>query len=602
MKIYVKNENELISAIKNNSNCEVVIKEGEYFLEETLFVNSNTTVTGEGDVKLFGSKRVEVSGDGIIKIDLKENGITDFGKFGLGPYEDFWRVYDIPKPHLLDEGPSLQLFYEGKTLELSRYPKNDKFIKIKKALGETEQFFRDEHSGSLEGIFIPAESEIFEKENISNLLLSGYWNVDWAIQRHEIESFDKNTGVIKVKEPYHTFGYRDGKCFTDEIGGKFCVLNAKSAITNPGEWCIDREEGCIYLYLIPGQKYVDISVCENVFEAKEKENIKISGLKISQTRKCGVHFENVNNSSVESCEIYNVGAWAIINDNCNKCRCLKNKIYNTGGGGIASNGGNRNQLIKSENLIAENEIFSIALWHRTYLAAVELNGVGVTVSENHIHDIPHFAIVYQGNEHIIERNEIDNACFESNDAGAIYCGRDYTCRGNIIRYNYIHDLLGFEGYGCIGIYFDDGVCTAEVYGNILANIPYIGILIGGGRDFDIHDNKFFNCNMTINLDDRLTRWKSGNKRHIQHLNEVDYRNDIWKKAYPSLYNILDDEPLLPKYNKFYNNEIVGGLGITYSKEYIKDLVVYENNTYIPFKKEQIKNNNMLNWYFIEEHK
>ncbi len=602
MEICVKNEFELVEAVKNNSDCEIVIAEGEYFLNETLYINSNVTLRGEGNVKLYGSKRVEINGEGIIKIDLKENGITDFGRFGLGPYEDFWRVHDIPKPHLLDEGPSLQLYYENNQLDISRYPKNDEFIRIKKAIGETEMFFKEEHSGSEEGIFIPAETEIFEKENISNLLLSGYWNVDWAIQRHEIESFDKATGVVKVKEPYHTFGYRDGKCFTAEIGGKFCVLNAKSAITNPGEWCIDREEGCIYLYVMPNQKYVDISVCENLIEAKDKENIKIQNIKICQTRKCGVHFDNVKNSSVENCEIYNVGAWGIINDNCESCVCHKNKIYYTGGGGIASSGGNRNQLIKSNNIVSQNEIFAVALWHRTYLAAIELNGVGVIVSENYIHDVPHFAVVYQGNEHIIERNEIDNACFESNDAGAIYSGRDYTCQGNIIRYNYIHNLLGYEGYGCIGIYFDDGVCTAEVYGNVLANMPYIGILIGGGRNYDIHDNKFFNCNMALTLDERLNRWKGRNARLVKHLNEVEYQNDVWKKAYPHLYNILDDEPCLPKYNKFYNNEIVGGLGFAYSKDELKNLVTYENNTYIPFKKQQIKNHNFLTWYFVEEHK
>lgn len=602
MKINVKNEKELIEAVKNNSDCEIIIHEGEYFLDETLYPKNNVTLRGEGEVKLYGSKRVYIEGEGIIKIDLVKNGIKDFGKFGLGPYTDFWRVYDIPKPHLIDEGPSLQLYYEDSLLNLSRYPEGDGFLRIKKALGETEMFFKDEHSGSEEGIFIPEETEIFKKENISNLLLSGYWNVDWAIQRHMIDSFDEKTGVIKVKEPYHTFGYRDGKCFTAEIGGKFCVLNAKSAIKKPGDWCIDREEGCIYLYKDTNQKYVDISVCENLIEANDKENIRILNLKICQTRKCGVHFDNVKNSSVENCEIYNVGAWGIINDNCFKCLCFKNKIYNTAGGGIASSGGDRNQLIKSENLIKENEIFAIALWHRTYLAAIELNGVGVTASENYIHDVPHFAVVYQGNEHIIERNEIDNACFESNDAGAIYSGRDYTCQGNIIRYNYIHNLMGYENYGCIGIYFDDGVCTAEVYGNILANMPYIGILVGGGRNYDIHDNKFFNCNMALTLDERLNRWNQRNKRHLQHLAEVDYRNDIWKKAYPYLYNILDDEPCLPKYNKFYNNEIVGGLGVAYSKPELNDMVFYENNTYIPFEKYQEKNRNFLTWYFVEENK
>ena len=102
MIINVKNEKELIDAVKNNSDCEIIIHEGEYFLDETLYPKNNVTIRGEGNVKLYGSKRVYIEGEGIIKIDLVKNGIKDFGKFGLGPYADFWRVYDIPKPHLID--------------------------------------------------------------------------------------------------------------------------------------------------------------------------------------------------------------------------------------------------------------------------------------------------------------------------------------------------------------------------------------------------------------------------------------------------------------------------------------------------------------------
>ena len=55
------------------------------------------------------------------------------------------------------------------------------------------------------------------------------------------------------------------------------------------------------------------------------------------------------------------------------------------------------------------------------------------------------AIVFGGNEHLIEFNEIHDVCHESNDAGAIYGGRDWTMRGTVIRYNYFHDISGFEG-------------------------------------------------------------------------------------------------------------------------------------------------------------
>jgi molybdopterin-containing oxidoreductase family membrane subunit len=54
--------------------------------------------------------------------------------------------------------------------------------------------------------------------------------------------------------------------------------------------------------------------------------------------------------------------------------------------------------------------------------AVILSGVGHRVSHNVIQDHPHCAILFSGNEHRIEYNEIHSVCYESNDAGAIYSG------------------------------------------------------------------------------------------------------------------------------------------------------------------------------------
>ena len=52
--------------------------------------------------------------------------------------------------------------------------------------------------------------------------------------------------------------------------------------------------------------------------------------------------------------------------------------------------------------------------------AVSVNGMGHHVAHNLIHDGPHNAILLNGNDHLIELNEIHSVCFESNDAGAIY--------------------------------------------------------------------------------------------------------------------------------------------------------------------------------------
>lgn len=84
---------------------------------------------------------------------------------------------------------------------------------------------------------------------------------------------------------------------------------------------------------------------------------------------------------------------------------------------------------------------------------------------------------FNGNDHLMEYNEINDVCYESNDAGAIYAGRNWRMRGNVIRYNYLHDISGFEGKGCVGVYLDDVVApNSEVRDSIPDNFIIANLL------------------------------------------------------------------------------------------------------------------------------
>ena len=104
-------------------------------------------------------------------------------------------------------------------------------------------------------------------------------------------------------------------------------------------------------------------------------------------------------------------------------------IYETGDGGIALTGGDRKTLTPGGLLADNNHIHHYSRWNRIYQPAIALNGVGNRATHNLIHDAPHMAIVFGGNDTRIEFNEIHSVCYESNDAGAIYAGRNWTMRG-----------------------------------------------------------------------------------------------------------------------------------------------------------------------------
>ncbi len=601
MEIRVKNEKELISAIDaankaKNEKATVIVERGVYRITSPIVIErDNITVRGEG-ASLRGSVRIPLDRyerkNGVVEIPLREAGITDLGRFGGGPYEDYWRVYDIPKPRLRDEGPGLELFYENEKMTLCRYPKYG-FINIKDVCGDESDSSKNETSGISEGIFIPEDEAVKSWKSYKNILLMGYWCWDWAIQRHKIESIDYETGKIEVDKPYHTFGYRPNR---DGKGGRFVALNVRETLTEAGEWVIDRENGVLSLIPYENQTYVDVSVCSNMFYAKEVNEVAIEGFDIAECRECGVYIEGSSVIDIRSLNVTHVGAWGIVCNDCYNARVNNCSVSYTAGGGISVRGGDRDSLTPSNSRISKNDITEVGVWHRSYMAGIEIDGVGITVSENKIYNVPHTGIMFSGNDHIIEKNEIDNACYESHDAGAVYSGRNYTFRGNIIRYNYIHNLNGLNGIGCRGLYFDDAVSSAEVYGNIFANMVFAAIELGGGRDYKIHHNTFKKCRIALMYDDRAGKWERLPPRLLQRLDEVDWKNEKWQKAYPELYNIEKNDMFLPKGNEFTDNTVIGGDGIALSCESIKDITKIENNIFIP--DDEIKPPKRTGWYHI----
>jgi hypothetical protein len=212
-----------------------------------------------------------------------------------------------------------------------------------------------------------------------------------------------------------------------------------------------------------------------------------------------------------------------------------------------------------------------------YHPAVALGGVGNRATHNLIHDAPHEAIGFSGNDHLIEFNEIRDVCTESNDAGAIYAGRDWTMRGTVIRYNYLRDITGFEERGCVGVYLDDMWCGTEIYGNVFYRVTRAAF-IGGGRDVTIENNIFVDCDPAVHLDARALGWAADTVRTTmkERLAAMPYQRPPWSDRYPELVNILQDDPAAPKGNIVARNVCQGGRWDEI-EERARPLTVFEDN-------------------------
>ncbi|MFC1526489.1 right-handed parallel beta-helix repeat-containing protein, partial [Candidatus Latescibacterota bacterium] len=207
----------------------------------------------------------------------------------------------------------------------------------------------------------------------------------------------------------------------------------------------------------------------------------------------------------------------------------------------------------------DNHIHHYGRWNRMYQSAITIGGVGHRVAHNLIHDAPHMAVSFSGNDHVIELNDIHHVCLESNDAGAIYSGRDWTWRGTIIRHNLFYEITGFEGRGCVGVYLDDMLCGTVIFGNLFYRVTRAAF-IGGGRDCLVENNLFVDCEPAVHIDARAMNWAA---YHVDttmkdRLEEMPYRDPHWADRYPELLSLWDDEPAAPKGNVVRHNVCQGG--------------------------------------------
>jgi hypothetical protein len=405
----------------------------------------------------------------------------------------------------------------------------------------------------------------------NDVWVHGYWFWDWSDERQQVESIDTDTRIISVKPPYHNYGYR--------IGQWFYGLNILTELDKPGEWYLDRQTGILYFWppkpIEKGRAIV--SVLNNLVEMSGVSHVAIQGVIFEAARGTAVVMNNCKQTQISSSILRNLGGSAVQIAGGSGNSVVHCEIYATGSGGISLRGGDRKALRPGGHRAFNNHIHHYGRWQRMYTPAISLAGVGNKIEHNLIHTAPHMAVMFSGNDHVIELNEIHNVCLESNDAGAIYAGRDWTMRGTVIRHNYLHEITGFRDRGCVGVYLDDMFCGTEIFGNVFYKVTRAAF-IGGGRDCLVENNIFVDCKPALHIDARAMTWANYhvNTTMTERLKAMPYMSELWRKRYPELVNILEDGPAAPKGNIVRRNICSGGKWLElYSVD--KKIVTWEAN-------------------------
>ena len=125
-----------------------------------------------------------------------------------------------------------------------------------------------------------------------------------------------------------------------------------------------------------------------------------------------------------------------------------------------------------------------------------MEGCGNVARHNEMYGALHQVASLKGNDNLFEYNVISNSVKGTDDAGAYYTGRDPSCRGNLIRYNYFSDIGTDRGHGTTAIYFDDGDGGNMVFGCVFERCGAGGfgaVFSHGGYSNVVQNCLFIDC-------------------------------------------------------------------------------------------------------------
>jgi hypothetical protein len=327
---------------------------------------------------------------------------------------------------------------------------------------------------------------------------------------------------------------------------------------------------------------VRVSVGESLLALSGVSNVTFDGFLLDMVRGTAVTVKGGESVVLADCTISNVGNWGIVIDGGKGHIVSRCTLSHLGDGGIDVMGGDRMTLEPGGHLVMNNEISDFGRWVYTYRPAVALRGVSNRMAHNLIHDSKHMAVYIRGNEEVVEYNEIHHVCMDVDDAGAIYMGRDFTERGNMVRYNYIHHIGGYRSrMGVVGVYLDDWASGTRVFGNVIEECE-TGILIGGGRRNLVENNVFVQCTPAVQLDARglgsMKEYFDGTVTTLEdRMEAVNYREPPYSTRYPELLTLYGDDPAVPKYNVIRRNICIGGYLLELLDDLSPEIVKVEDN-------------------------
>lgn len=411
------------------------------------------------------------------------------------------------------------------------------------------------------------------------------WGYDGLNKK--LSGYNSQTGMVKLETR------------AVEANGRVRFVNMPELIDQPGEFCVDFANKCIYFYP-PNEKFNKTAYVtafkEPVIKFDGTSNVVLENIIVESGGGNGISLRSTDNVTLKNCVVRNFNGTGIEATSSHNTKITGCSVHHMGKHGIYfSYGGDYKTLTSSGNIIENTDVYTVGRSRPANFLGIVLDSeTGTKISRCRVHDTPHDGIRFlTATNCTVEQCEIYNVVNDTYDAGGIYSnGGRYKGIGNIYKNNYFHDIQlskSAKGGSVVALYWDDEQSGMTAEGNIFDNAA-IGMLVGGGDDNKVNNNIFYNVRTAMTVDSRGESWSTSGRAGAlegyvsQYNNEVGSFGTALENTYPYITKFLNyckennvEKVQAPDEFTAVNNALINSGQITMASSVIKNALKIENN-------------------------